>query len=65
MARFRLTAKNNHGSSNELRKGDSIIVEAVNWSNITHEQVKEAIETQLGKKFFQIYNSSSFIIEQI
>ncbi|WP_304968355.1 hypothetical protein [uncultured Duncaniella sp.] len=65
MARFRLTAKNNHGSSNELKKGDSIIVEAVSWSNITHEQVKEAIETQLGKKFWQTYTSSSFIIEQI
>ena len=50
MANFRLTAKKDF-PGDTIKAGDTIVIRGLNFeSNIHLEHVREALETQLGKK---------------
>ena len=57
MAKFRMTVIADMPGE-QLKPGDSIIVEAQNDTQITGMMVREAVENQLGKRMYSLYNSS-------
>ena len=40
----------------QLKRGDMVIVEAGNKTQITGTMVREAVETQLGKRMYALYS---------
>lgn len=56
MARFRMTVIADMPGE-QLKPGDSIIVEAQNDTQITGMMVREAVENQLGKSMRSLYSS--------
>lgn len=57
MAKFRMTVIADMPGE-QIKPGDSIIVEAQNDTQITGMMVREAVENQLGKRMYSLYNSS-------
>ena len=57
MAKFRMTVIADMPGE-QLKPGDSIIVEAQNDTQITGMMVREAVENQLGKRMFSLYHSA-------
>lgn len=56
MAKFRMTVIADMPGE-QLKPGDSIIVEAQNDTQITGMMVREAVENQLGKRMYALYSS--------
>lgn len=56
MAKFRMTVIADIPGE-QLKPGDSIIVEAQNDTQITGMMVREAVEEQLGKRMCSLYSS--------
>lgn len=56
MAKFRMTVIADMPGE-QLKPGDSIIVEAQNDTQITGMMVREAVENQLGKRMCSLYSS--------
>lgn len=56
MAKFRMTVIADIPGE-QLKPGDSIIVEAQNDTQITGMMVREAVENQLGKRMCSLYSS--------
>lgn len=56
MAKFRMTVIADMPGE-QLKPGDSIIVEAQNDTQITGMMVREAVEEQLGKRMCSLYSS--------
>lgn len=56
MAKFRMTVIADMPGE-QLKPGDSVIVEAQNETQITGPMVREAIENQLGKRMCSLYSS--------
>lgn len=56
MAKFRMTVIADMPGE-QLKPGDSIIVEVQNDTQITGMMVREAVEEQLGKRMCSLYSS--------
>ena len=55
MAKFRMTVIADMPGE-QLKRGDMVIVEAGNKTQITGTMVREAVETQLGKRMYALYS---------
>ena len=56
MAKFKMTVIADMPGE-QLKPGDSVIVEAQNDTQITGMMVREAVEEQLGKRMCSLYSS--------